>query len=274
MREDMAKVIVERPRIPAFKVRKGRDRSIEDLPFREGMRRGHALHGDRKELNENLAPLRRFLESQVGRPWNKVYAEISAHLRVDSAVQKHVRDHLRDFVAIKPRRINQGWRPTGMDDLWWQRLYVHPVTGLLCRTDRLPEERARRRRIASRPKKPVDRIAVTDVLEFRRIKGIWYEVELAAMPDAVYKSYQEIQTRPLRQYDRRSPTIEVEVTVCRLVTPAVHDVVSGGMIAVGPLIDKPSYWYAHRRAYPDRRYGISKRTLSRRELREHDLKND
>jgi hypothetical protein len=63
-------VIVERPRIPAFKCRKGRLQALEDLPAHEGMRRLHALHGDRKDFNENLTPLRRYLERQVGRPWN------------------------------------------------------------------------------------------------------------------------------------------------------------------------------------------------------------
>jgi hypothetical protein len=145
MREDMAQVIVERPRIKPFNTRKGRRQALDDLPTHEGMRRAQALRGDRKQLNENLAPLRRYLESQVGRPWNKVYAEIAARLRVDNTVQQHVRDHLRDFVAITPRRNISGWRAPIDGGLWWQRLYVDPVTGLLCRTDKLPEERARRR---------------------------------------------------------------------------------------------------------------------------------
>jgi hypothetical protein len=139
MREDMARVIVERPRIKPFNTRKGRVQPLEDLPQHEGMRRTQAMRGDRKQLNENLNPFRRYLESQVGRPWSKVYSEISAHLRVDSAVQQHVRDHLRDFVAVKPRRMNRYGRK-----IWWQRLYVDPVNGLLCRTDRLPEEKAYR----------------------------------------------------------------------------------------------------------------------------------
>ena len=101
MREDMAQVIVERPRIKPFNNRKGRRQGLDDLPTHEGMRRAHALHGDRKQLNENLAPLRRYLEGQVGRPWDKVYGEIAARLRVDSTVQQHVRNHLRDFVAVK-----------------------------------------------------------------------------------------------------------------------------------------------------------------------------
>ena len=94
MREDMARVIVERPRINPRNTRKGRARSLDELPPHEGMRRAQALRGDRKQLNEILAPLRRYLESQVGRPWSKVYAEIAAGLRVDSTVQQHVRDHL------------------------------------------------------------------------------------------------------------------------------------------------------------------------------------
>ena len=56
MREDMARVIVERPRIKAYNNRRGRRQELEDLPAHEGMRRSRALRGDRKQLNENLAP--------------------------------------------------------------------------------------------------------------------------------------------------------------------------------------------------------------------------
>src|SRR5262249_35007351 len=118
MREDMARVIVERPRVKSRNARKGRQQALEDLPSQEGMRRLHELRGDSKSLNENLAPLRRYVERQVGRPWDKVYAEIADRLRVRSTVQQHLRDHLADFVAIKPRRVS-GWglRPNG---LWRQ----------------------------------------------------------------------------------------------------------------------------------------------------------
>jgi hypothetical protein len=59
MREDMARVIVERPRINPRNTRKERARSFDELPQHEGMRRAQELRGDRKQLNENLAPLRR-----------------------------------------------------------------------------------------------------------------------------------------------------------------------------------------------------------------------
>jgi hypothetical protein len=64
----------------------------------------------------------------VGRPWNKVYSEIAAHLRADNTVQQHVRDHLRNFVAINPRR-RHGWyfvypgdRKEPFSHLWYQPL--------------------------------------------------------------------------------------------------------------------------------------------------------
>jgi hypothetical protein len=272
MRDDMAQVIVERPRIPAFNCRKGRAQALDDLPAHEGMRRSHALRGNRKELNENLTPLRRYLERQVGRRWDKVYAEIAAHLRVDNTVQQHVRDHLRDFVAVTPRRAIGGWRSRA-SGLWYQRLYVDPITGLLCRTDQLPEEKARRRRMIQRPSPPVDRIALTDDRELRRVCGVWYEVRLAPVPAPDYRLCREIQKRPLKPYDRRSPVIEIDVTVRRLATPAVRDVVTNVLIDAGPPIDDEAGWNAYRRAQPDRRYAVGKRTLSSRELRRHGLTN-
>jgi hypothetical protein len=61
--------------------------------------------------------------------------------------------------------------------------------------------------------------------------------------------------------------------VRRLVTPTVRDVATGSLIEAGPLIDDAAGWNAYRRTQPDRRYTISKRALSRRELRQHGLCN-
>ncbi len=59
-------------------------------------------------------------------------------------MQQHVRDHLRDFVAITPRR-QAGLYANRVSGLWHQPLYVDEKDGILKRTDRLPEEKARRR---------------------------------------------------------------------------------------------------------------------------------
>jgi hypothetical protein len=271
MRDDMDKVIVERPRAGGD-YRKRRPRSWDDLPFYEGMRRGAAYHGELKRLNENLTPLRRYLERQVGRPWNKVYAEIAAGLRADNAVQQHVRDHLHDFVAIKPRRLHHGMSIDGRT-LWYQPLYVDPQTGLLCRTDRLPEEKARRRAARQKAKPMPDRIALAEDRELRRIRGTWYEVRLAPLPEPVYRAFPEVNKLRLKPWGWESPVVEVHIIVRRLTTPAVWDVVRNKLVEAGPLIDDPDAWKKYRRHQADRRYAVAKRSLSRRELRWHSLDN-
>lgn len=273
MREDMAKVIVERPRIKPFSNRKGRRQALDDLPKHEGMRRGNAERGDTKRLNENLAPLRRYLESQVGRPWEKVYSEITANLRVDSTVQQYVRGHLRDFVAVTPRRNMSGWRLSFRGGLWWQRLYVDPVTGLLCRTDRLPEERARQRTRRTKPTPAIESVRLDDDRELRLMAGIWYEVTLAPLPQPVYRVRREIVAIPYVSYSSRAGFFEAEMNVGRLITQPVRDVMNGARIEVGPAIDNVQSWAAYRRERPDRRYAIAKRVLSRSELRRYRLAN-
>lgn len=163
MREGMAKVIVERPRVGDWPPRKGRAVPLEDLPEREGMRCRFRGWGRRKELNENLKPLKRYLEKQVGRPWDKVYAEICRWLKPTSTVQQHVRHHLADFVAGVPRQTRQCFNPSPPDlfkGYWYQSLYIDVQDGILKRTRTLPEVKAR---LCARPsaKKPErDRIRV------------------------------------------------------------------------------------------------------------------
>src|SRR6476660_1466738 len=101
MRKDMDKVIVERPRLGSRAnnddkgALKRRQRAIgneELLPKRSSTARGR--RNNYKSLNEHLAPLRRFLNSRVGRNWDKVYAEIRERINPDSTQQMHILQHL------------------------------------------------------------------------------------------------------------------------------------------------------------------------------------
>lgn len=133
MRPDMAKIIVERPRRkswhgkpshPKRVMRRAAKLDPENAIAVRGMRRlAHASRGKHlKSLNENLAPLRRFLVRAVGRPWNEVHSEISQHIRVSSAVQFHILQHICDFVEFAPSPSNWWGRP---------RLWVDPADGVL-----------------------------------------------------------------------------------------------------------------------------------------------
>ena len=98
MRDDMSKVIVERPRRGGRTDKhKGRlYRAGEELPGKIGMKQGYT---DRKGLNENLSPLKRWLESQVNRPWDKVYAELCANIDRRNTVQEHIFAHIDQFAT-------------------------------------------------------------------------------------------------------------------------------------------------------------------------------
>lgn len=192
MRKDMAKVIVERPRIggrfkfPRGKQRYRKPRDADDdigLPSFEGIRKPWTVSGGGKCLNENLAPLRRFLQSRVGQPWNEVYSEIRANLRVDSAVQLHVIQHLEDYVETNVRLIDgepytiqrRGWEPI-TESNWWTLFYVHPETVLLMKA---PKSKRSRWYRPSQPRGcPYERVTTGRMTRAFKIEGYWYELAL------------------------------------------------------------------------------------------------
>jgi len=139
MRADMFKVIVERPRwgaghAPPVKLKKDKDPRSQI-----GLRR-HAKEqaAYTKSLNENLAPLVRFIQRRVGRRWDDVFSEICARLDTGSTVKMHVREHLPHFVLFRISRGRQGellhdgniLRPD-RHNCAWPEYYVDPDDGLL-----------------------------------------------------------------------------------------------------------------------------------------------
>ena len=136
MRQDMYKIIVERPRKhKGNDARAARRRDDFDGPTRLGIRAGYGY----RALNENLAPLRRYLQAQVGRPWNKVFSEICAGIDRRNTVQQHIRQHIDDFIAVNVEIRAAGEivdlgghgrflvTPRNLS----QKLYVDPRTGLI-----------------------------------------------------------------------------------------------------------------------------------------------
>jgi hypothetical protein len=147
MRADMFKVIVERPRwghrrAESVKLKKGRHQDIKHI----GLKR-HAAQEARftKSLNENLAPLIRFLRSKRGQKWNDVFSEICVQLDTGSTVKMHVREHLNHFVAHPISIGRHGeWMVEGKvlgADPWFRRqFFVDPYDGILKDQADLPRE--------------------------------------------------------------------------------------------------------------------------------------
>lgn len=182
MRADMDKVIVERPRIgsrdPSRK--KGyrkyvQSTAVEDLPGTEPML--GRWHGRSKCLNENLAPMRRFLRSNVGRPWNKVHQELSEYVSFANPVQSHVLDHVYDYVH-KHVEVDDSCTVYSNQCDWWRRrkleegdMYVCPTTGIL--------KAVRRNRRRRQPTK----VSGGEFTQYLFRDNAWWEVRLRKRPD-------------------------------------------------------------------------------------------
>ncbi len=260
MREDMAKVIVTRPRVGGGWSRERKIPAPEEQPIRESMR---ARWTSRKHLNETLAPLRRYLRKQIGRPWNAVYAEICANLSVTSAVQQHVRDHLDDFVGRNAFERNGAlYVMSGRFDIvrrlsdGWVEMFVCPHAGTLqenpywaARRGCLVDRRAKRAAGAAERAKRL--VVVSPYVQLHRLAGQWYEVRLARIRGEAERAYDDFWDAHADRYAYAQREARVE------------DVI----IASGA-------WSGSRRALYGRSgvRGVAKRQLSRKELKRYGLR--
>lgn len=189
MRRDMQKVIVERPRHGGHDQIHRPKRNDEDwsvYPKRESMRR---CWKDRKELSDNLNPLWRYLDKQVGRLWDDVWSEISATLDFRGVLGFHVKSHIDEHVQLHVRLINgEPHEVRRYGDNRWEPvtgLYVHPKDGTLRQgPPRYPHTRYRspfEQRVEQGAVKIVD-----TQTQLHKVKGCWFLVTLAPIPMGPY----------------------------------------------------------------------------------------
>ncbi|MCL1493585.1 MAG: hypothetical protein M1G31_22975 [Pseudanabaena sp. Salubria-1] len=99
-----------------------------------------------KYFSDHLAPLRRFLRSHVGQPWDLVYSELCDRLDQRTVTGQHVVTHLWQYVEryveiVDGKPCRKPYQPRYLGDGCFGRrydeFYVHPETGLLCEAKRL-----------------------------------------------------------------------------------------------------------------------------------------
>lgn len=203
MREDMAKVIVERPRSgSSWTSKRPRKRwhkyPMDEWPTKESHKR--ELRGIRnKSLNENLAPLRRFLRSHVGKPWNEVNSEMRERINLNSAVQLHIWQHVQQYVCVDPVERDGKLLDNRGHELR-RYFYVEPGSGIL---REVPFVRRIKKKSGPRPFIRIDRWTVC-----RKLDGVWFIVTLRPLPedltrawDVVFKQYcKQITEITLREF--------------------------------------------------------------------------
>lgn len=243
MRADMAKVIVERPRYAsaAPSRAKGYRRQLardwpENVPRREGMKR--RCRGGTKAFNEHLGPLRRYLESNVGRPWDKVYSEICANIDRGSVVQKHILTHVFDYVSVHVVLLD-GALCHGEGRMYGRPLgdfrtsyYVCPRTRLLRRLESGNTKKFRRRPKRAEPHRHV-RLNERQIC--CSIDGVWHLVQVKPFPpESEWIPHQFLQSR------------------------GIYDPVRGQSLTAAQA----------RKLYGARVVGVSSRRLGKREMRQ------
>lgn len=189
MREDMFKVIVERPRHGRYlKSEYPCPRDLEESPNHEGLKKRHRY---RKSLNENLNPLARFLEKQVNRPWDKVFSELCEHIDRRSTVQQHIHQHIDDYVARRLVKMDGELYSTEswgghypLSGRGQAKLYVDPDTGILRKNvfrERTRAEEKQKKAMAEKNSNSQRRV-LDKRHQLLQLAGRWYFVTVDLVP--------------------------------------------------------------------------------------------
>jgi hypothetical protein len=160
MRTDLHKVLTEQPRRGSasrnLKTRarfKDYDDTRDDryaLPKTGKMLMGNrdlGPHDESKDFTDKLGPLKRWLNAQVGRNWDRVYSEIKQAFPNTNKQNHHLLDtHLLGYVNRNAvvEKSRKGRRVYGLDGYAGQRelqpddIYVDPETHVLMRYKKRP----------------------------------------------------------------------------------------------------------------------------------------
>ncbi len=135
-----------------------------------------------KYLSDHLGPLRRFLRSRVGQPWDRVYRELCARLSANTLAGLHVRGHIWDFVELHVEMVDgvlcYGGSKTPLGYCYRDYFYVHPETGLLCAFEKRPRKQPQRTRYRE------DSLFIDACHRYLKIDEIWYSVTFREFPQA------------------------------------------------------------------------------------------
>lgn len=179
----MQDVIVDRPRTGGQydykQIRRSQKNQFNQLS-KVGMKKPYGW--EHKSQSDVLGPLKGFLKSNVGRPWNKVWSEVCEKTDSRTILGSHLRDHIRWMVELDVEVLEDGvYTRYGRYSRYPLRrgFYVNPDTGILCYIENKP--------FFSSYKKQESKLVRYHGLTFYKYDGIWYEVSVLPIPD--YKGF-------------------------------------------------------------------------------------
>ena len=158
--------VIDRPRHGGEYQRKGRPaRDLESLPEKEGIRKPYQ-GGDRKEFSDHLGPLWGFLNTNCGKPWNKVYSKVCEMLPGNTVQGRHIRDHVTQAVFMG-------------HDHEYSGLYNYRARFARWYVDKhgILRKNTKKSKYQYKPK-PLNLIRLTDTTGYEKRNGIWHSYKL------------------------------------------------------------------------------------------------
>jgi hypothetical protein len=174
MREDFDKVLTERPRVGGGGAyRSGKrmaekelheDFSIKQSPMSMG--RGS------KEFTDLISPLYRWMEKQVGRPWNKVYSDIKVNFGSNNLQHQHLFQHVKWMVELNCfKRDHKIYNSMGLEvnSFGSRRPQFYVMDDGILKVSKKPRNKFK-------PNEDTSLKKIGDKA-YKNEDGIWYEVE-------------------------------------------------------------------------------------------------
>ncbi|RCJ27685.1 hypothetical protein A6770_25425 [Nostoc minutum NIES-26] len=186
----LSEIVIERPRGGmkiSLKKLKGFKKQLHKLTAeasQDGLLNPYLIkaRNKSKHLSDHLGPLRRFLRSKVGQPWNDVYSELCQRLKTNTMAGQHVLDHVWDYVERYVEIIDSElysksyrWYRIRLDGSYRDRFYIHPQTGILCAVQKVP------RKQKQKPEQ-TDVVIVDNYHQYHKLNEIWYLITFADFP--------------------------------------------------------------------------------------------
>lgn len=223
MRKDLAKVLTEKPRNGSnsrnLKTR-FRENGYDDREDWEDKyslpKHGKMLMHNRdlgpwnedKEFTDHLSPLKRWVEAQVGRNWDKVYSEIRKYLPNTNKQNHHLIDtHLMDFIerSVTVVKTEKGRKVYSRDrhgerELWDGDVYVDPETHILMKYKGNQYPKTNYRHWKEPESKTIRPLGSDEFLEKRGLTWAYvrYEWQEIVLPDGtVHRSLEMVEHHPL-----------------------------------------------------------------------------
>lgn len=152
---------------------KRNQRAIADGVTFEPMRRDWD-----RESDSSYAPLRHYLLTQVGRPWNEVFSDISHSTRSRSLTAGEVRQAIEGMVEKTVQLIDgvpHDERGRAISFRNWTPVWVHPETGILMRSPQQPKRRFVR-------KTTFEQFPIDASTKLVKLNELWFVVSFEPLP--------------------------------------------------------------------------------------------